>query len=282
MNARDFNRRVFLANLSALGIFSMVKAAPMAKTTYPFYAMDTGLRGPDVPSLEKKVALLAKLGFAGIGWTWNPLEAEPLLKLLEQYKLQLWAVYLAPFMEDAPDKALLAYISSLKSRPTRIELALRSKKYKPSDPEGDPIALQYATHYVEQAKDSGPMISFYPHRSFWLEKVEDGLRLASKANLPNLGTHFNLVHWRWQNGTDEKKILETGKKHIFCITINGMKDAAIVSLEQGNYDVASFLNSVQKSGWTGPIGLQSYSVQGNSEDHLGRSMKKWQEVTRNW
>ena len=78
MSMRDFNRRVFLANLSSVGICSMVKAAPVA-TTYPFYAMDTGLRGPDVPSLEKKVALLAKLGFAGIGWTWNASEAEPLL-----------------------------------------------------------------------------------------------------------------------------------------------------------------------------------------------------------
>lgn len=57
-----------------------------------------------------------------------------------------------------------------------------------------------------------------------------------------------------------------------------MKDAAIVSLEQGNYDVASFLNSVQKSGWTGPIGLQSYSVQGNSEDLLGRSMKNGRKL----
>jgi hypothetical protein len=61
-----------------------------------------------------------------------------------------------------------------------------------------------------------------------------------------------------------------------------MKDSTIVSLEQGNYDVASFLSSVHKSGWTGPIGLQSYSVPGRSEDHLGRSMKKWREVTSNW
>ena len=148
----------------------MMQAAPMATTTYPFYAMDTGLRGPDVPSLEKKVALLAKLGFAGIGWTWNASEAEPLLKLLEQYKLQLWAVYLAPFMEDAPDKALLAYISNLKSRPTRIELALRSKKYKPSDHKGDSIALQYAMPYVEQAKDSGARDFFLPASLFLARK----------------------------------------------------------------------------------------------------------------
>ncbi len=79
MSVRDFNRRVFLANMSAVGISSLINAAPTA-SRYPFYAMDTGLRGPDVSSLEKKVALLAKLGFAGIGWTWNASEAEPLLK----------------------------------------------------------------------------------------------------------------------------------------------------------------------------------------------------------
>ncbi|NBS91905.1 hypothetical protein EBS67_18225, partial [bacterium] len=64
MNNSNFNRRVFLATMSSVGISSLINAAPTA-SRYPFYAMDTGLRGPDVPSLEKKVALLAKLGFAG-------------------------------------------------------------------------------------------------------------------------------------------------------------------------------------------------------------------------
>jgi len=146
MHFINLDRRIFLANMSALGISTLLNAAPM-KSNFPFYAMDTGLRGPDVPSLEKKIALLAKLGFTGMGWTWNASEAEPLLKLLDQYKLQLWAVYLAPFMEDAPDKSLLSFISGLKGRPTRIELALRSKKYKPSDSEGDQAALRYSMQY---------------------------------------------------------------------------------------------------------------------------------------
>lgn len=279
MKPEKLNRRDFIAITAGLSFLHLAHGAP---STYPFYAMDTGLRGPDVPTLEQKIALLAKLGFSGIGWTWNPAEATSLLKLLDQHKLQLWAIYLAPSFEEEPNKTLLEFLPSLKGRPTRIELALRSKKYKSSDPEGDAPALQYTMAYVEKVKESGPLISFYPHKSFWMEKVEDGLRLAAKANLSNLGTHFNLVHWRWQNGTDEKKILQTGKKYIFCITINGMKDASIVSLESGNYDIVGFLNAVQNSGWVGPIGLQSYSVQGNSGDHLSRSMKKWLDVTRNW
>ncbi len=284
MKVKMLNRRDFFISSVALSFAQLasVQFAYGATSSFPFYAMDTGLRGPDVSTLEQKIALLAKLGFSGIGWTWNPAEATSLLKLLDQHKLQLWAVYLAPSFDEEPNKALLEFLPSLKGRPTRIELALRSKKYKSSDPEGDAPALQYTMAYVEKVKESGPLISFYPHKSFWMEKVEDGLRLAAKANLANLGTHFNLVHWRWQKGSDEKKILQIGKKYIFCITINGMKDDSIVSLESGNYDVAGFLESVKASGWIGPIGLQSYSVQGNSADHLGRSFKKWQEVTRNW
>ena len=67
---------------------------------FPFYAMDTGLRGPDVKTLEDKVRLLADLGYWGIDYTYNANELPRLLELLDRFGVQLACVYLSPSLEE--------------------------------------------------------------------------------------------------------------------------------------------------------------------------------------
>ncbi|MCI0682340.1 MAG: sugar phosphate isomerase/epimerase [Gemmataceae bacterium] len=247
---------------------------------YALYAMDTGLRGPDVPDLAGKVKLLKKLGYAGIGYTFNAAELPTLLDLLDQHRLELSAIYLAPFIDSPPEAALLDSVARLKGRTTRIELAFRSKTLTPSDPKGDAAALGYLTKLADVVGDSGPVISIYPHRNFWAERVEDGVRLARQLQRKNVGTHFNLVHWKW---APQKEPLETllrdALPYLRCVTINGLDNKQgdrIVSLDQGDYDIDGFLRTLVKIGYRGPVGLQGYGVAGRSADHLGRSMTRWQ------
>jgi hypothetical protein len=91
--------------------------------------MDTGLRGPDVPTPEKKVQPLKKLGFAGIGYTLNHRELPALLDLLDAAKLELAAAYTTPPLEGKPDADLPASVKRLKGRTTRIELAVTSREF---------------------------------------------------------------------------------------------------------------------------------------------------------
>src|SRR5262249_53886113 len=97
LTRRRFIRTV-VAALAAARTFSSLAAADEQREDGPFafYAMDTGLRGPDVPTLEKKVALLKKLGFRGIGYTLNHRELPALLDLLDGAGLELSAVYTTP------------------------------------------------------------------------------------------------------------------------------------------------------------------------------------------
>jgi hypothetical protein len=103
-----------LAALAAGRLLSPLDAAeprqpdPKEDGPFPFYAMDTGLRGPDVPTLEKKVQLLRKLGFRGIGYTLDHRELPALLDLLDAAGLELSAVYTTPALEGEPDPALPA------------------------------------------------------------------------------------------------------------------------------------------------------------------------------
>ena len=268
--------------VALLLLFATLVSTPQvsAQAPWPFYAMDTGLRGPDVPDLESKVKLLKKLGYAGIGYTYNPGELPRLLKLLDEHGLELSAIYLAPFIEDAPDKALHDSIKLLGKRGTRIELAFRSRHHKPSDPAGDPATLKYLETVADWAGDRGPVISVYPHRGFWAERCEDGVRLAKKIKRQNVGTHFNLVHWKWQ---PQRQPLETLLKealpHLKCVTINGLAGDRIVALSDGDFDINGVIATLAKVGYQGPVGLQGYSVPGPSAEHLASSMRRWREAS---
>src|SRR5262249_32216128 len=138
-------RRTFLhSTVTGLAGAALLRAAeePSGKPLFPFYAMDTGLRAADVPTLEAKVQLLKKLGFVGIGYTLNHRELPALLDLLDKEKLELSAVYTTPLLEGKLDPELAGSIKRMKGRSTRIELAISSRKYKPSDPDGDKLGIE--------------------------------------------------------------------------------------------------------------------------------------------
>jgi sugar phosphate isomerase/epimerase len=242
--------------------------------------MDTGLVGPDVPTLEKKVELLKKLGFAGIGYTLNHRQLPRMLELLDRAGLELSAVYTTPSLEDRLDPELAGSVRRMKGRRTRIEMAVTSRRFKPSDADGDERGVKLLEQVSDLAADTGPLVSVYPHRGFWTERVEDSLRLAKKIGRKNVGTHFNLVHWKWvPKRKGLRELLEESRPHLFSVTVNGLKGDAIVSLDQGDYDVEAFLKLLLKVGYHGPVGLQGYGVPGPSGEHLARSMKRWRGIT---
>src|SRR5215469_14577918 len=105
------SRREFLGSsacvLASAGMNRWISAAEKVPPSLAFYAMDTGLRGPDVPTLEDKVRLLHDLGYWGIDYTLNPVELPQLLKLLDKYNIELACVYLSPLLEQPIDSRLV-------------------------------------------------------------------------------------------------------------------------------------------------------------------------------
>lgn len=97
----------------------------------------------------------------------------------------------------------------------------------------------------------------------------------------NVGTHFNLVHWKWvKNEKSLEDLLKEVLPRLFCVTVNGLQGDAIVSLDECDYDIDGFVALLKKVGYRGPVGLQGYGVKGPSGEHLERSMNKWREVMK--
>lgn len=246
---------------------------------WPFYVMDTGLVGPDVPTLADKVKLAHDLGFRGIDYSFNPDGLPRTIELLDKARLELTAIYTSPRIEDPLDPKLADSIKLLKGRPTRIEMALQSRRLKSSDPKGDRQALALIDRVSDLCGDSGPVVSIYPHTGAWAERVEDGVRLAKASGRANVGANFNLVHWKWVRQTrDQEQTLRDALPKLFLVSINGLAGNAIVPLNQGDYDLLGFLRRLKHVGYTGRVGLQGYGIHGPSRTHLAASMKKWREM----
>ena len=277
----QLSRRNFIAvSLASVALLRGVGANEEKPSRWPFYVMDTGLRGADVPSLAEKVALAARLKFDGYEYTLNHDELPSLLDLLDKAKLELEGLYTSPLLEQKIDPSLAGTIARLKGRSTRIELAIRSNKFKPSDPAGDAAAMELLKPISDLCADTGPKACIYPHTGLWTERVDDGVRLARLSGRKNVGANFNLVHWSWvKQSRSVRDALQESLPNLLAVTINGLKGHDIVSLADGDYDLAAFLRTLHDVGYAGPVGLQGYGIGGPSADHLSRSMTAWKQFT---
>jgi len=280
-------RRAFLRSAAAAGVSAAVGAAsaratPPNRDIWPMYTFDYGLRS--VPAIEDKVKLLKDLGFAGVELHLHHVPLETWLAALDKYGLALNGVYTKRWIEKPMDPKLPAAVRRMEGRPTRIEVILESKTYKtPSDPAGDAKALDLLKRASDLCADTGPVVSIYPHRRSWAERVEDGVRLARKCGRENVGTSFNLIHWHSVRQTRPLAVsLKEAAPHLLSMTINNGNRAkhTITPLDEGDYDLVGFLRTVRDVGYTGQMGLQCWGIKAPAEDHLARSMKRWRAIRR--
>jgi sugar phosphate isomerase/epimerase len=132
-------------------------------------------------------------------------------------------------------------------------------------------------------------IALYPHTGFWLERVEDAIRLAGKVDDPAVGVTFNLCHWLKVEGSqrDPAPVLRMAQPRLMFVTINGADtgdtktmgwERLIRPLGEGSYDVGAFLRSLRATGYEGPVGFQGYGIQGDAPMVLKKTMAAWREL----
>ncbi|MEI6809757.1 MAG: sugar phosphate isomerase/epimerase family protein [bacterium] len=245
----------------------------------PFFAMDTCRP-------KEQLDLLKDLGYAGFSWVPSgSMKAE--LDAAHSRGLKIFAVYTGSRLKNDKfqnDQATL--IASLKDTETAVWLTVQSDSFKKSDEAGDLLAVPALQTMADNAASNSVRIALYPHTGFWVESVQDAIRIARKVNRPNFGVTFNLCHCLMVG--DEAKIpelLTQAGKHLFLVTIDGAdKDAGgtnwdrlIRPLDEGSMDLLPILKKLREIGYSGPIGLQGYGVKVPPLENLTRSWKAWQK-----
>jgi sugar phosphate isomerase/epimerase len=251
---------------------------------FPFFAMCTGTKDALRDTVGKQAAMVRELGYDGSDVMGVAGVAES-LKAFDDCGLRLFAVYesvnIDPGQLDA--SAWEPAMKALAGRETVLWTPLVSEKYGVSSPEGDADAVKAVQALADAAAPYGLRIAIYPHTNFWAERVEDAVRIAGKANRPNVGATFNLCHWLRVDGEHLRQRLEAAAPHLFMVTINGADrgadwDALIQNLDQGAFDAGQVLDILEEIGYQGPIGLQGYGIGGDVRANLDRSMQAWQRL----
>lgn len=257
--------------------------------TNPFFAMDTGTIDEKHKSAQAQVDTLKELGYAGICyWERNPAQGTSITEMLgelDKSNLKMFGAYFTIKLEEPPEKYMASIEDSTKSlagRKATIWLAITSDIHQKSAVSGDEQAVAIISRIADVANKNGVAVALYPHQNFWLEKVEDTIRLAEKSNRRNVGIIFNLYHWfKTDKPANMQTILAKVSPYLLAVTINGTSEAgSIETLDKGTFDVYRFLRAIKQAGFTGPVGLQGYGISGDVRENLRHSMQAWREFSQ--
>ena len=252
-----------------------------------FFAFQNCLPLPPAALAER----LKALGYDGLSA--SGYDMAPLVRELGARGLRLYNTYLTPQFDAATNaltEPLRRLIDDLEGSGAAlwiapVKVSKDGRPFERSSPAGDEVAVARLREIADYAEPRGVRIALYPHAGFWLERVEDGMRLAGKLDRPGVGSTFNLCHWLKVEGErDPLPVLKAAMPRLFFVSINGADTGdtrahdwgrLIQTLDRGAYDVAKFVRSLRAAGYTGPVGLQCYNLKGDPIENLSRSMTAW-------
>jgi arylsulfatase A-like enzyme/sugar phosphate isomerase/epimerase len=262
-----------------------------ASARQPFFAFQNCLSLPPA----ELAATLKDFGYDGLSA--SGYNMAPLVKELHARGLKLFNTYLTPTFDAATNaltEPLRTLIDELQGTGAALWIAPQKvtkdgKAFATSSPDGDEVALARLREIADYAEPRGVKIALYPHTWFWLERVEDGVRLANKLNRPGVGATFNLCHWlKVEGDRDPVPVLKAALSRLFFVSINGADQGdtqkqdwnqLIQTLDRGSYNVGGFVRQLRAIGYKGPVGLQGYNLKGDQKENLQRSMAAWRRIT---
>jgi sugar phosphate isomerase/epimerase len=265
----------------------MVLAASAQKIANPFFAFDNGTGRDQKVPLEEQAEMLKRAGYAGMGYTGTQHIPE-MLQALESRGLKMFSTYVQGNVDDNQprlDPGLAEAVKQLKGHGTAIWLYIRGHS-----PEGEARAVAIVREAADLAAGAGLRVVLYPHWTFYVDRVEEAVRIRKLAGRDNVGVAFNLPHFlaaRDEANLDRR--LKEAMPFLELASINGADhppatpfndrdwDKLIQPLDRGEIDVCGVVKKMVAMGYKGPIGLQCYRVPGDMEENLRRSIAAWRK-----
>lgn len=249
----------------------------------PFVAMHNALGTDDI---DRRIARAKKYGFDGVAWSLE--ELAKVRRACDAQRLDLWSAY-ATIDLSRKDGAMLLpakeAIKNLSGGPGMLWLAVQNTKLATGDKAGDERATKALTELLSVADIAGVEIALYPHHGFWIQTMDDALRVSQSIRHPRLGVVFNLCHFlRNQETADPTAALKRAGSKLFAVTINGADSSSnnwqglIQPLGAGDFDIKALLQTLDELQFLGPIGLQCYGINSPPSEHLPQSMQAWQQA----
>ncbi|MCG3147134.1 MAG: hypothetical protein PCFJNLEI_00571 [Verrucomicrobiae bacterium] len=153
-----------------------------------------------------------------------------------------------------------------------------------SDAAGDAAATRWLERLLTAADKRGATISLYPHINFWLERIEDAVRLCRQFNHPRLRAVFCGFHWYAVDGKNLGARLAEAQPFLRSVNLCGTRKLpeaklpTIEPLDSGELDHFAVLGRLREIGYAGMIGFQGYGMGGDVYTNLQRSIRAFRDL----
>jgi sugar phosphate isomerase/epimerase len=253
-----------------------------AEPPYAFFAFDNGVgRGQWAP--EKQAATLKTLGYDGISYNLTTKEAlSHWQRAFRDRGLKIYGLYVHTFVDGSRkfQGELWESIEILKGSQTVIWLNIQSHEKRRSGL--DQQAVENVREVADRAAAAGLRVVLYPHANFYVETAEDALRIFKQVERKNVMISFNLCHELMKGNADRlDEIIKATAPYLGLVSINGADLSSknyIQRLDQGGFDVEAVMKKLKAAGYTGPVGLQCYSIEGDITENLTASITAWNSI----
>lgn len=260
---------------------ALALAATTAIAAPEFYVMDNGVgRGSWTPDQQAKT--LKELGYAGISYNYTkPEDLATWQRAFKEQGLKIYGLYAHTSLDPAKpyDPRLPEAIKLLHGTGTVLWLTVQATK-TPGDHDAQAVAT--LQQLADLAAASNVRCALYGHAGFYVATSSDTVRMAAKVQRPNLTPTLNLCH-EFLTGKGDK--LDQTIKEVAPVatmaTINGIDVANkkyLLRLDQGDFDMLTYLKQLSAAGYRGPIGLQCYSVPGDVKENLIANLAAWRKL----
>ena len=171
-----------------------------------------------------------------------------------------------------------------------LELALSlGWKRDLSDPAHDRLALVALEKILPVAEARGIIVSLYHHTGFWLETIEDAVRLARAFAHPRLKVTFCASHWYCLRHADPAADLSSAialaSPWLHLVNTCGTRPTPAGSsfplpttvevLGAGTFDQAALLFALLRHGFAGDLGFQGYGIPGDPRQNLAACLRAY-------
>lgn len=249
------------------------------------FAMDTGFYNSlGVYDFGSRCEMTAELGYNATYLTlWSEDAWDDLPKLREveaRYGLEVAAVWLPVDLANPDRSRSLNMLRKLEGcKRVEVSLSFGAEEIPNSAVSGDSVALATMSEMMAAAQESGVQLLLYPHVGTWLERAEDAVRLCREVgDHARLAMTFPTFHWYTVDGSNLCARLAEALPYIELVNLCGARRsvagglASIETLDRGELDNFAVLGLLRKLGFSGPLGVQGYSVAGDSYENLKRSL----------
>jgi len=265
---------------------------------YTLYAMDTFFyHSQGVYGFDQRCEILKEIGYDAAYLTlwddesWDDAKQIPFVQ--EKYGLDVAAVYVTLDVAKGPDEGNNARIMRLLETMEGCKLVelnvVNANIASPSDPAGDPLAIEWLKRLLAVAAPRRIALALYPHIHCWLERCGDAVRLCRTIDHPLLGMTLPTFHWFAMDNRAIGEVIREAAPFLKSVNLCGSRkvreghgiggsDATIEPICDGQLDNFHVLGLLSANGYRGPLGFQGFSIGGDVYGKLARTMEAYRDM----